>query len=40
MRCITVQELHEWRNSEHPHQLIDIREDHELDIVYIDGEHI
>ena len=40
MRCISVSELHNWRNSDHPHQLIDIREDHEVDIVCIDGEHI
>lgn len=40
MRCITVQELNEWRRNNHPHQLIDIREDHEIDIVYIDGERI
>ena len=40
MKSITVQELKSWRDSGHAHQLIDIREDHEIDIVYIDGERI
>lgn len=40
MKCISVQDLNNWRINEHPHQLIDIREDHEIDIVHINGEQI
>ncbi|MDG2330084.1 MAG: rhodanese-like domain-containing protein [Flavobacteriales bacterium] len=40
MKCISVQDLNNWRTNEHPHQLIDIREDHEIDIVHINGERI
>jgi len=40
MNSITVQELKAWRDSSHPHQLIDVREDHEIDIVSIDGQRI
>lgn len=40
MKSITVQELKSWRDTNHPHQLIDVREDHEIDIVYIDGDKI
>jgi rhodanese-related sulfurtransferase len=40
MNSITVQELKAWRDSSHPHQLIDVREDHEIEIVNIDGQRI
>ena len=40
MKTVTVQELKSWRESGKDHQLIDIREDHEIDIVTIDGERI
>ncbi len=34
---ITVQELKEMRDNQKPHQLIDVREEHEADIVSIQG---
>ena len=40
MKSITVKELKSWRDTNHDHQLIDVREDHEIDIVSIDGQEI
>ena len=40
MKTITVQDLKSWRDSNKDHQLIDVREDHEVDIVTINGERI
>lgn len=40
MKAITVQELKQWREEGKEHQLIDVRESHEIDICCIDGDHI
>ncbi|OFY88034.1 MAG: NADH oxidase [Bacteroidetes bacterium RIFCSPLOWO2_12_FULL_31_6] len=40
MKEVTVQELKAMRDSNQDHQLIDVREKPELDIVQIGGEHI
>ncbi len=40
MKTITVQELKNWRDQGKEHQLIDVREDHEIEIVYIGGDRI
>jgi sulfur-carrier protein adenylyltransferase/sulfurtransferase len=37
MTDITVQELNEWRKSNKPHQLIDVREEYENETVCIQG---
>lgn len=37
---ITVQDLQEWRGSDKDFQLIDVREQHEVDLVNIGGDHI
>jgi rhodanese-related sulfurtransferase len=40
MESITVQELHEWRESGVEHTLIDIREPYEREVSHLDGLHI
>lgn len=40
MKEVTVQELKAMRDSKKDHQLIDVRESHELEICQIGGEHI
>lgn len=40
MKEISVQELKEWRESGKDFQLVDVREQHEVDFVNIGGEHI
>ncbi|MDZ4823448.1 MAG: rhodanese-like domain-containing protein [Flavobacteriales bacterium] len=40
MKEITPLQLHQWRESAQPHQLIDIREEHEVLACSIGGEHI
>ena len=40
MKRITAKQLHEWREKHIPHQLIDIREEHELAVSTIGGKHI
>ena len=40
MKEITVQELKAWQENGHNHQLIDVREKHEVDFVSIGGENI
>jgi adenylyltransferase/sulfurtransferase len=40
MKEITVSELKKMRDENADHQLIDVREEHELDICEIGGEHI
>jgi len=40
MNFITVEELKSWRDKGKEHQLIDVREDHELEICEIGGVHI
>ncbi len=40
MKEVTVQELKAMRDSKKDHQLIDVREMHELEICQIGGEHI
>ncbi|MBB00453.1 MAG: NADH oxidase [Saprospirales bacterium] len=37
---ITVETLQEWRNTGKEHQLIDVRESYEIEIVEIQGQHI
>lgn len=37
MKSITVQELKNWRDTNKPHQLIDVREDHEVEENKIEG---
>lgn len=40
MKEIDVFALQQMREKNEPHQLIDVRESHELEICYIDGKHI
>ena len=40
MKEVTVQELKQMRDSKEDHQLIDVRENYEIDIVSIGGESI
>jgi sulfur-carrier protein adenylyltransferase/sulfurtransferase len=40
MKEITVSELKKMRDEKHDFQLIDVREEHELEICEIGGEHI
>jgi rhodanese-related sulfurtransferase len=40
MKEVTVQELKAMRDNNTPHQLIDVREQHEVDAANIGGEHI
>lgn len=40
MKEVTVQELKALRDNNTPHQLIDVREQHEVDAATIGGEHI
>lgn len=40
MKEVTVQELKKLKDSKADFQLIDVREEHELDVCKIDGEHI
>jgi len=40
IKSITVTELNEWRTSGKEHQLVDVREQHEIDFTNIGGDHI
>ena len=40
MKEIDVHELKAWRDQGKPHQLIDIREDHEVETGHLGGTHI
>ncbi len=40
MHQLTVQKLKEWKDSNTDYQLIDIREEHEVDDLSMGGEHI
>lgn len=40
MNTLSSSELHHWREENKAHQLIDVREDYEVEICSIGGEHI
>jgi rhodanese-related sulfurtransferase len=40
MKKISAKELYDWRTNKVEHQLVDVREDHEISYSNIGGEHI
>lgn len=40
MNTLSAAELQQWRSSDKAHKLIDVREDYEVEICSIGGEHI